>query len=97
MHLVFFLVLAAWICDDCVMMIVTMMTVDWEVLVGEEFFDVEVKVFLEEWEGKEIVVRFPEEVAVVYFLEFSCVRLGWVVLKIFLFPVSGHELRGSSS
>jgi hypothetical protein len=38
MHLVFFLVLVAWICDDCVWMIV--MTVDSGVLVERGIFEV---------------------------------------------------------
>jgi len=86
MHLVFFLVLVAWICDNCVWMI--MMTVDLGVLM-EKGISKEGVVF-EERGGEEIVLQLLEEVVVAYFLEFSYALLGWVVLEIFLFPVSGH-------
>ena len=95
MHLVFFLVLVAWICDDCVWMIMMMMAVDSEVLVEKGIS--EEGMVLEERGEEEIVLQLLEEVVVAYFLEFSYALLGWVVLEIFLFPVSGHALWGSSS
>ena len=76
------------------------MTVDSEVWVERGVFEVEV--ILAEREGEENILQLPGEVAVAYFLEFSCVRQGWAILEIFLFPVNGCEsvvlsFRGSSS
>ena len=54
-------------------MIVRMMVVDSEVLVERGIFEVEVIFVAREKEGQGNVLRFPEEVAVAYLLEFSCV------------------------
>ena len=73
------------------------MIVDSGVLVEGEIFEVEVIFVAREEEGYRIVLRFPEEVAVACLLEFSCECQGMVISEIFLFPVSGHGLRVSSS
>ena len=73
------------------------MIVNLGVLVEGGIFEVEVIFVAREEEGHRIVLRFPEEVAVACLLEFSCVFPGYAILEIFLFPVSGHGLRVSSS
>ena len=78
-------------------MIVMTMVVDSGVLVERGIFEVTVIFVAREKEGQGNVLRFLEEVVVAYLLEFSYVCLGRVISEIFLFPVSGHGPRGSSS
>jgi len=86
MHLVFFLVLVVWICDDRLIVTMMMMTVDLEVSAGKGISKVAVV-----REGEGIVLQSPEEVVMACLLEFSCVPLGWVVLEIFLFPANARR------